>query len=76
MRAATAAEQLTRQFVIQVNKGITTAVNQVKSAGQVKAVRYYNLQGVQVTHPDSYKGMLIQVTDYTDGTRSSRNIVK
>ena len=76
MRAPAAGEPLTRQFVIQVNKAINTAVDQVKTAGQVKAERYYNLQGVEVTHPDSYKGMLIRVTDYTDGTRTSRNIVK
>ena len=70
------AEPLVRQFDIQVSKPITDAVGQIKAAGQVKAVRYYNMQGVRVASPDGYSGILIRVTDYTDGTRSSQSVVK
>ena len=63
-----ATDNLERQFVIQVNKPITDAINEVKADKQVKAERYYNLQGVQVMRPDDYKGILIRVTDYNDGT--------
>ena len=69
-------EPLIRKFVLQVNKPITDAINDVKADRQVKAVRYYNMQGVRVTSPDGYSGILIRVTDYTDGTRSSQSVVR
>ena len=71
-----AGEPLTRKFVLQVKKPFTDAINDVKADKQVKAVRYYNMQGVQVMHPESHNGILIQVNDYTDGTRSSHSVVK
>ncbi len=71
-----AGEPLTRKFVLQVSKPIADAINDVKADRQVKAVRYYNMQGVQVMHPESHKGILIQVNDYTDGTCSSQSVVK
>lgn len=64
---------LERQFVIQVSKSITDAISEVKGDGQIKAVRYYNLQGEQVMRPDGHSGILIRVIDYTDGTRSSQS---
>jgi hypothetical protein len=75
-RPEAVANPLVRQFIIQVKKPFTDAVNEIKAARKVKAVRYYNLQGVQVTCPDDYSGILVQVTEYTDGTRSSQSVVK
>jgi len=75
-RVEAADGPLARQFVIQVNKPITTAIGEVKANKQVKAVRYYNLQGEQVQCPDGYSGILIRVTDYSDGTCSSRSYVQ
>lgn len=75
-RARAAVEPITRQFVIQVNKAATTAIDDVKASRQVKEVRYYNLQGVQVLNPDACGGIVIRVTDYTDGTRSTQSMFK
>ena len=75
-RARAADEPLTRRFVIQVNKAATTAIDEVKANRQVKQVRYYNLQGMQVLNPDACGGIVIRVTDYTDGTRSTQRMLK
>ena len=68
-------EPISRKIVIQVNKPITDAISGVKASKQVKAVRYYNLQGEQVMSFDNYKGILIRVIDYTDGTYTSQSIL-
>ena len=67
---------IVRQFDIQVSKPATDAVGRVKGSGHIKSVRYYNMQGIPVTNPDGYSGILIRVTDYTDGTRTSQSFVK
>ena len=40
---------------------------------QVADVRYYNLAGQEVAQPD---GLTIQVTTFTDGSRSAVKVVK
>ncbi len=70
------AEVLTRQFVINVNKPVTSGINKVTTDKTVKAVRYYNLQGVEVSQLENYKGVLIKVSQFTDGTQSSMLLVK
>ena len=39
----------------------------------VANVRYYNLAGQEVTHPT---GMVIQVTTFTDGSRTATKVIK
>lgn len=67
---------LTREIVINVNKPYNTAISNVNADKAVKAVRYYNLQGIEVAQPDTFKGVLIKVSQFTDGTQSSSRIVK
>lgn len=74
-RPEAASDPLVRQFSIQVNKPYTDAVNEIKAGRKVKDVRYYNLQGVQVICPDGYSGILVQVTEYTDGTRGCSRLL-
>ena len=40
---------------------------------QVASVRYYNVAGQEMTRPE---GMTIQVTTYTDGTRTATRLIK
>ena len=51
-----------------------SAINDVNATGkQVASVRYYNVAGQEMAFPE---GMTIQVTTYTDGTRSATRLVK
>ncbi len=65
---------ISREIVIQVDKPEYTAVDNIRADKQVKSVRYYNAQGVRVDA--DYDGMLIKVTQFTDGTQSSSKIMK
>ena len=70
------ADGISRQIVINVNKAVLSAINDVTSNKTVKAMRYYNLQGIEVANPADFKGILIKVNQYTDGTQSSTRLVK
>lgn len=54
--------------------GIVTAVQDVKTAKTVTAVRYYNLSGMASEKP--FAGMNIVVTDYSDGTRTTQKVIR
>ena len=51
-----------------------TGVNDVEAAKQVSSVRYYNLQGQQSA--TAYDGLNVVVTTYTDGTTTTRKVMK
>ena len=53
---------------------VVTAVNDVKAAGEVLSVTYYNVAGVQSSKP--FDGINIVVTRYTDGTASTAKVVR
>ncbi len=48
-------------------------VNELYAGKQVANVRYFNLAGQEVAQPS---GMTIQVTTFTDGTRTATKVVK
>ena len=54
--------------------GIITAVSDVKAAGEVLSVTYYNVAGMQSSKP--FDGINIVVTRYTDGTASTAKVVR
>ena len=54
--------------------GNVTTVKEVKSKGSVVSVRYYNLMGVESSKP--FSGINIVVTTYSDGSRTSRKILR
>lgn len=56
------------------NDHVITAVNDVKAAGEVLSVTYYNVAGVQSSKP--FDGINIVVTRYTDGTASTAKVVR
>ena len=51
-----------------------TAITTIAGDRQVKSVCYYNLAGVESDEP--FDGVSIRVTTYTDGTRSTKKILK
>ena len=53
---------------------ITTGVEDVDAEKTVAGVTYYNLLGVSSDRP--FEGVNVVVTTYTDGTKSSKKIVK
>ena len=55
-------------------QGGFTAVNDVKAATQVESVRYYNLMGVESMTP--FEGINIVVTRYTDGSMTTRKVLR
>ena len=56
------------------NSSVITGVNDVKVNGEVLSVTYYNVAGMQSSRP--FGGVNIVVTRYTDGTTSTRKVVK
>ncbi|MBR5086619.1 MAG: hypothetical protein IKX31_06405 [Muribaculaceae bacterium] len=50
------------------------AISTIAGDKKVANVRYYNLAGVESNEP--FKGVSIKVTTYTDGTRSTKKIIK
>jgi len=59
-------------FDIAVNS--TTAVNELTSGKSIAKVEYFNLAGQQLDRPDG--GVILVVTTYTDGTRSTSKIIR
>ncbi|MDY4684752.1 MAG: hypothetical protein SO364_00005, partial [Sodaliphilus sp.] len=53
---------------------ISTGVEDVDAEKTVAGVTYYNLLGVSSDSP--FEGVNVVVTTYTDGTKSSKKIVK
>ncbi len=52
----------------------TSAISDMNAGKTVKAVKYYNTQGVAANEP--FDGLNIVVTTYTDGTQSSVKVIK
>lgn len=50
-----------------------TGVDELNAGKQISGVRYYNLAGQEMAQPS---GMTIQVTTYTDGTRTATKVIK
>ncbi len=55
-------------------KSVVTGVNDVNVEKTVKAVRYYNLQGMESAVP--HDGLNIKVTTYSDGSREAVKMLK
>ena len=53
---------------------IPTAINTINVNGEVKSVKYYNVAGIESDVP--FQGVNIEVTTYTDGSRTTRKIMK
>lgn len=69
----------TEDFVLQIEKKgdeviPPTGIETVETAKSVKAVKYYNLAGVESAQP--FDGVNIVVKEYTDGSRAASKIVK
>ncbi len=60
--------------ISNTSSGIVTSVSETKVAKTVKRVRYYNVAGIESTMP--FDGMNIIVTEYNDGTKSTRKEIK
>ncbi len=57
---------------IKVN-GVSTGVNDVAAGKTVSNVKRYNLAGQEVANGE---GVTIEVTTYTDGTRTAKKVIK
>ena len=69
----------TEDFVLPIEKKDgkvqeATGVEAITTAKSVKAVKYYNLAGVESAQP--FDGVNIMVKEYTDGSRAASKIVK
>ena len=53
---------------------VSTGVNDVNSAKEVKGVSYFNMMGVESAQP--FDGVNIMVTTYTDGTSSTAKVLR
>ena len=53
---------------------VSTGVNDVNSAKEVKGVSYFNMMGVESAQP--FDGINIMVTTYTDGTSSAAKVLR
>ena len=53
---------------------VTRIENIVVGNGEVESVKYYNVAGIESDVP--FDGVNIEVTTYTDGSRTSRKIMK
>lgn len=53
---------------------VTRIENIVVGNGEVESVKYYNVAGIESDVP--FEGVNIEVTTYTDGSRTSRKIMK
>ena len=51
-----------------------TAIDSVNVKSELKAIRYYNMMGVESANP--FQGVNIVVTEYTDGSRTTAKVVK
>ena len=51
----------------------STGVDEQVAGKQVDSVRYYNLAGQEMEQPS---GLTIQVTTFTDGTRTANKVIK
>lgn len=51
-----------------------TSVKQVETSKEVARSKFYNVQGIETTQPQ--KGVNIQVTEYTDGSKKTVKILK
>ena len=56
------------------DNNVPTAINTMSVNGEVESVKYYNVSGIESDVP--FEGVNIEVTTYTDGSRTSRKIVK
>ena len=59
-------------FAIGVN--CATSVNEIAGGKTVARVDYFNMSGQQIDQPES--GVILVVTTYTDGTRSTTKIIR
>ena len=53
---------------------VSTGVNDVNGAKEVKGVSYFNMMGVESAQP--FVGVNIMVTTYTDGTQSAAKVLR
>lgn len=53
---------------------VSTGVNDVNCAKEVKGVSYFNMMGVESAQP--FEGVNIMVTTYTDGTQSAAKVLR
>lgn len=51
-----------------------TSVKQVETSKEVARSKFYNVQGIETAQPQ--KGVNIQVTEYTDGSKKTVKILK
>ena len=51
----------------------STSVDELNAGKQIAAVRYFNLAGQEMAQPS---GLTIQVTTFTDGTRTATKVIK
>ena len=58
----------------ELTSDIPTSIFGVISAKEVAGVKYYNIAGVESDRP--FQGVNIEVTRYTDGSKSTRKILK
>ncbi|MBR0024920.1 MAG: choice-of-anchor D domain-containing protein [Muribaculaceae bacterium] len=58
----------------ELNSSIPTSIFGVVTVKEVARVMYYNLSGIESDAP--FQGVNIEVTTYTDGSRTSRKIMK
>ena len=56
------------------NTGNVTAVKEVRTSRTVTSVRYFNLMGVESSEP--FDGINIVVTTYSDGSRTSKKVLR
>ncbi|MCQ2290887.1 MAG: carbohydrate-binding protein [Muribaculaceae bacterium] len=59
---------------VDFTQNVVTGLYEVSGVREIKDVKYYNVAGQQSAAP--HKGMNIVVTTYTDGTSSTRKLVK
>ena len=62
------------KFYLSYDKWVPTAVNDVDAAAQPVDVTYYNTLGVAAREP--FEGINIVVTRYSDGTTTTRKVMK
>lgn len=58
----------------ELNSSIITSIFGVESVKEVARIKYYNMAGIESDVP--FQGVNIEVTTYTDGSRTSRKIMK
>ena len=75
--AKSASDASTKFVVYPLNLeagNVSTGVNDVNSAKEVKGVSYFNMMGVESAQP--FDGVNIMVTTYTDGTSSAAKVLR